>query len=363
MSRRTVVLSIAAASALLAVPSAASAYAPRPDAFAVPAPELKTRSLLVGESYAFDAGTTSDPDGDALARFEWDVDGDGVFELDTGASPTLPPQTITSRADHLEGQLRLGVRVTDVTGAAGTAVIRFGVSDAVNPWIEFLPGNLVNPGDELTLRATGASGVAHAWDLDGDGSFETDTGLIPAATYVASEATGRRAISLRASDDLGNVSVVKREIEVLPRHPSRDMIAWDAPANLGDVPTLQVIAAELTPQTPVAPGLTPVTPDATTDAALRRPTLRRVDGNRYGVKLRYTGGPKWSRWKVVVRLPAKRAASYGLPRRTFVMARGTIVFDGRGVGTTSRMRWTSGAYSVFRRVQRGRVDIFARRVA
>jgi hypothetical protein len=158
---------------------------------------------------------------------------------------------------------------------------------------------------------------------------------------------------------------VRREVEVLARHPSRDMQPWAAPANLGDTPVLQVQAdglREATTVVAVAPDMPDVrTADAT--ATPRRPKLRRISADRRGLRLRYTGGPRWSRWNVVVRLPARRAASYGLPRRTIVLARGRIVFDSRGVGTTARMRWTKGAYRIFRRVQRGVVDILARRVA
>ena len=60
--------------------------------------------------------------------------------------------------------------------------------------------------------------------------------------------------------------------------------------------------------------------------------------------------------------PADRAASYGLPRRKVVLARGTLTFNGRGVGRTAKMRWTKGAYRVFVRVRHSLLDIRGKRI-
>jgi hypothetical protein len=367
MARRTPVL-VAALAALLAAPAGAQAASPWPCLWG-------DSQLLVpkeGVPHEFDASCTVDPDGHELVHFEWDLDGDGAFETSTGGSPALV-HTFTDRGNLLDAGVAFAIRVTDAAGESGTFDLPLKVTDRINSWFLFGP-QLVNPGDRVSLAATTAHvdadadyqpQLTYAWDLDGDGAFETSTGGDPAASYVAPQTLGKLPIRLRVSDELGNVSTVKRQVEVLPRHPSRDMVPWNAPENLLDVPVTQVQATglqEATVVAPVGPDMPTVEPDGKA-AEPRRPTLRRISANRDGLSLRYTGGPKWSRWNVVVRLPAARAASYGLPRRTIVLARGKIVFGADGVGKATRMRWTKGAYGIFRRVQRGVVDIVARRVA
>lgn len=359
---------LAALVVLLAAPAGAHAADPWPCIWG-------DESLLVPEEgvpHAFDASCSDDPDGHELVLFEWDLDGDGVFETSTGGSPHLV-HTFPDRGGLVDAGVAFAIRVTDAAGESSSFDLPLKITDRINSWFLFGP-QLVNPGDRVFLTATTAHvdadedyepQLTYAWDLDGDGAFETTTGGEPSATYLAPTTLGRQPVRLRVSDELGSVSTVKREVEVLPRHPSRDMVPWNAPPNLGDTPVTDVQAAGLEQATtvaPVGPAMPTVEPEGKA-AEPRRPALRRISANRRGLSLRYTGGPKWSRWNVVVRLPASRAASYGLPRRTIVLARGRIVFGADGVGTASRMRWTEGAYGIFRRVRRGVVDIVARRVA
>ena len=62
----------------------------------------------------------------------------------------------------------------------------------------------------------------YSWDLDGDSVFETVDRPRRHDEAVAPAAPGSYPVSLRVTDGLGNTSTVKRSIEVLPRHPSRD---------------------------------------------------------------------------------------------------------------------------------------------
>jgi hypothetical protein len=62
---------------------------------------------------ALDASASSDTDG-AIVRFEWDLDGNGTYELDTGTSP------FATTAYASLGDKVVGLRVTDDTGATGT---------------------------------------------------------------------------------------------------------------------------------------------------------------------------------------------------------------------------------------------------
>ena len=67
-----------------------------------------------GATVSFDASGSNDPEGLAL-RYAWDLDGNGSFELDGGASPN------TSRSYDGTTTLTARVRVTDPHGGTATA--------------------------------------------------------------------------------------------------------------------------------------------------------------------------------------------------------------------------------------------------
>lgn len=65
-------------------------------------------------SASFDASGSTDADG-TIALFEWDLNGDGVFESNTGSSPYVSEEYTES------GQYNISVRITDVDGGQATA--------------------------------------------------------------------------------------------------------------------------------------------------------------------------------------------------------------------------------------------------
>lgn len=85
-----------------------------------------------GTTVFFDASGSEDPDG-TLALFEWDLDGDGVFEEDSGTEPALERDLPAGTT------LIAGLRVRDDAGAADEATATVAVpaaeepSDAVEP--------------------------------------------------------------------------------------------------------------------------------------------------------------------------------------------------------------------------------------
>jgi PKD repeat protein len=68
-----------------------------------------------GTAVALNAASSSDAEG-AIARFEWDLDGNGSFEFDAGTVATAA----TALPDPA-GTLTVRLRVTDAAGASGTA--------------------------------------------------------------------------------------------------------------------------------------------------------------------------------------------------------------------------------------------------
>ena len=89
---------------------------------AAPTAAIATTGGRAGEPVAFDAAGSGDDDG--IARYEWDLDGDGSFETDSGAAARA------TRSFDAPGARTASVRVTDTDGIARTAAAGFAVASA-----------------------------------------------------------------------------------------------------------------------------------------------------------------------------------------------------------------------------------------
>jgi hypothetical protein len=70
--------------------------------------------VLVGRDVTFDGSATADA-AHTIVKYEWDLDGDGSFETDTGTSPTAKREYLTA------GDVIVTLKATDSTGTPGTA--------------------------------------------------------------------------------------------------------------------------------------------------------------------------------------------------------------------------------------------------
>ncbi|HEX2085398.1 MAG TPA: hypothetical protein VHF89_06930, partial [Solirubrobacteraceae bacterium] len=250
--------------------------------------------------------------------------------------------TWTSR-DYLDAHTNFNLRVTDAAGESAVLTVPLQITDEINSWLVFSP-QLVNPGDTLTLSAyttpqdvSGLRTYTYEWDLDGDGSYERSSGDEPGTTMVAPDALGKRVVGLRVTDDLGTVSAIRREIEVLARHPSRDQLPWDAPAqNLLTAPPPSDTAPVMTNQGPVEPAQAPA-PPVEEETRVRPLQLRRIQKNpRYATVT--VSGPIGYRFQVTISVSAKVARKLGLGRRRLVYGRGAGRIGSNGVGR-ARVTW------------------------
>ncbi len=96
-------------------------------------PSLGEAPFLV----TFYATASRDPDG-YIARFEWDFDGDGVYDLDTGGTPNA------ERLFDVPGIFHPTVRVTDNEGETNTATVAITAIDAGGAWHR----TVVDPGPD-----------------------------------------------------------------------------------------------------------------------------------------------------------------------------------------------------------------------
>ena len=110
-----------------------------------------TTSARTGEAVTFDASGSRDDDG-TIAGYEWDLDGDGDFERDTGRSP------VAHRTYDIPDDVTVTVRVSDDDGKATdeTTVVHVG-----NPGEDSSDGQDDSPG-QAAGGVTAAAGRFHS---------------------------------------------------------------------------------------------------------------------------------------------------------------------------------------------------------
>ncbi len=157
--------------------------------------------------------------GAGAATYAWDLDGDGSFETDTASTP----QVMTSYDDA--GARSVRVRVTDAQGRrAVLGPLRLDVRAApskVPTVVLKAPASvrLDGSGVDVALDATGSTGneddptLSYAFDLDGDGTYETATGTNPKATARLGR-RGAVTLGVRVTDPYGLTAEARREVLV-----------------------------------------------------------------------------------------------------------------------------------------------------
>ena len=145
-------------------------------------PDTGTLPLVV----SLDAGLSADPDG-TLTKYEWDFDGDGTYDLDSGT---------TSTAQHTypaAGTYHAKVRVTDDGNPALTATATHTITVTLPPNKPPTVSVAANPGTgvaplavNLTATAADPDGAIakYEWDFDGDGTFDQDTGTTATVAHT-----------------------------------------------------------------------------------------------------------------------------------------------------------------------------------
>jgi PKD repeat protein len=181
--------------------------APRAAIAAAPA------DITVGQRTTLSAAGSSDDDG--IARYEWDLDGNGSYETNTGTSPTV------QAAFSSVATKTVRVRVTDIYDASSSAEATVRVHAAPAAAFTDAPSPAV-VGEQVVFDGTPSIAdepvVRFEWDLDGDGTFETDTGPRPSVTHTY-PAPGSVPVRLRITDRQGSQAVQTRTLTVLSQPP------------------------------------------------------------------------------------------------------------------------------------------------
>jgi YD repeat-containing protein len=165
----------------------------------------------VNRSVTFRANGSTDPDG-TIVRYQWDLDGNGSFETDTGATSS------TSRSYSTPGDRSISVRVMDNKGGTDVDTKTLFVGND-SPTASFtITPNPVTAGQTVTFNGAASSDLdgtiaKYEWDLDGNGTFETNTGTVSTTSRIYANAATVN-IGLRVTDDDGATGTTVRSLGV-----------------------------------------------------------------------------------------------------------------------------------------------------
>jgi plastocyanin len=192
--------------------------------YTVPSPSF------AGDELTFDGSGTTD-DG-TIAKYQWDLDGDGTFETDTGTTAS------TTRTYAAPASLTTRLRVTDDHGnvretTRSLSILTRAPSASFTATPAGVAKNATVSLDAGASAATAGRTIAnYAWDLDGNGSFETDGGTTPTTTtsYVAS---GTKTIGLQVTDSAADTATTTRTVTVTNAMPTATFTISNASPAIG----------------------------------------------------------------------------------------------------------------------------------
>jgi PKD repeat protein len=184
---------------------------PRPSFTATPS------TVFIGENVSFNASASSDPVAN-ITDYKWDLDNSGTFATDTGTTSTL------TRSFSKPGTYKVILKITDSKGQQETTARTVNVANTATAKL----GASMNPvgaGQADTLSAAGSSSTGgtitdYKWDLDGNGTYETDTGTTP--TVKKTFATvGTATVGLQVTDSKAATATATLPVKVLSQGVSR----------------------------------------------------------------------------------------------------------------------------------------------
>jgi PKD repeat protein len=170
--------------------------------------------------------TSSDPDG-TIASYEWDLNGDGLF--DDAAGPEA------QKLFPFAGTYTVGLRVTDNDGASAVATETIAVGN--RPPVSSFDHSPASPstGDTITLTSTATdpdgSIASYSWDLNGDNNFDDATGQQAQVSFAD---PGDHTVRLRVTDNDGASAASSDVITVANRPPTASFTSSPPEPKTGD---------------------------------------------------------------------------------------------------------------------------------
>ncbi len=155
--------------------------------------------------------------GAQIVDYAWDLNGDGVYETDTGSSPAL------THAFASEGSVNVGLRVIDANNSSDSTSHTLAVGNfPPTVKVKASPSTVITS-QPVTLDASETTDQGtitdYKWDLDGSGKYATDTGATPTTTTSFATA-GPHTVGVQVTNDHGLTATGTVAVTVLAQTAS-----------------------------------------------------------------------------------------------------------------------------------------------
>ncbi len=174
---------------------------------------------VTGPRPSFEWEAATDVGAGGLDHYELRLDGQFAAQVPAGSESFAPSQ------DLEPGEHAWSVVAIDALGNSSTTEVRRLIvasppNAALSTGSEFaLTGVPLGFDASASTPPLGGEIIGYRWDLDGDGSFELDTGTTPTATRVYTS-VGDLTVSVEVSSDLGTAATASRQVSVRPAPPA-----------------------------------------------------------------------------------------------------------------------------------------------
>ena len=188
------------------------------------------------------AGSTDPGAGGAISKYEWDLDGNGSYETDTGATPTATAAFATA------GSHTVRLRVTDNCGQSGPNSV-----DSVSVFVQNTPPTAAwtsspTPGkvgqamtfDGSTSADAGGSIASYTWSW-GDGT--PNTTVATPTTQHTFTTSGQHLVTLTVTDNDGAPSGGNSKLVRVNAPPTANFTATPNPSLLGELVTFNAASS------------------------------------------------------------------------------------------------------------------------
>ncbi|HUA75225.1 MAG TPA: N,N-dimethylformamidase beta subunit family domain-containing protein [Solirubrobacteraceae bacterium] len=174
-------------------------------------------STLIGQPVSFNASLSSSPDA-KITDYKWDFDNSGKFATDTGTTAT------TTHTFTQPGIYKVTLKVTDSLGQQETTQRTINISNTATAKLSAAMNPVgVGQSDQLSAAEStdvGGTIVDYKWDLNGDGTYETDTGSTPTINKTFST-PGTATVGVQVTDSKGATATTTLSVQVLEHGVSR----------------------------------------------------------------------------------------------------------------------------------------------
>jgi PKD repeat protein len=173
----------------------------------------------VGETVTFDgSGSTPDGLGGAITNYQWDLDGNGTYETNTGGTSSA------ARSYSAPGTIQVGLKVTENDGDDDEATVALRVNAPPTAGFIYEPSTPA-VGEQVTFSSTASDSdgslddASHRWDFDEDGQFDDALGQTVTHAFSAADTV---AVGLEVTDADGGTAVASRDVLVQTAPPNAE---------------------------------------------------------------------------------------------------------------------------------------------